>query len=194
MTRAAQREPSKHERSATDPDLMRALAAGDLGALGVLFDRYHEDVRQFLRRVAGDADADDLVQETFLTASRAAASYDGRPSARPFLIGVAAQLARRKRRTFARWCNALAAFGMIARPVPRSPEESTSLAQDGERIRAALDRLSHDKRVALVLVEWEGLSGEEAATALGIPVGTLWRRLHDARIEIRRAIAPGRAA
>lgn len=185
---------SRHERSAADPELMRSLGAGDLGALGLLFDRYHEDVRQFMRRAVGDADADDLVQETFLTAARAAGSYDGRPSARPFLIGVAAQLARRRRRTFARLRNALSAFGSNPRVSPSSPEDASSQAEEGEQVRAALEHLSDDKRLALVLVEWEGLSGEEAAAALGVPVGTLWRRLHDARNELRRVLTRGRAA
>ena len=96
--------PSAKGESRSDPELMSALAAGELGALGVLYDRYHEDVRQFARRAcAREADADDVVHDTFLTASRAATSYDGRPCARPFIIGVAAQLVRQRRRVWARW-------------------------------------------------------------------------------------------
>src|SRR5258708_6376709 len=76
-------------RQETDSQLFASIAAGDLGPLGVLFDRYHEDVHQFVIRAAPHAeDLDDLVQETFLTAARAATAYDGRASARPFLIGV----------------------------------------------------------------------------------------------------------
>src|SRR5690349_6772097 len=98
----------------SDAELFAAIASGDLAPLGVLFDRYHEDVRQFLLRSASSSgDVDDLVQETFLTASRAAVSYDGRASARPFLIGVAAQLLRRRRRTFARLRAMLQSFGRV---------------------------------------------------------------------------------
>ena len=48
--------------------------------------------------------------------------------------------------------------------------------------------LSEKKREAFVLVTLEGLSGEEAAQALGVPVNTLWTRLHHARLELSAAI------
>ena len=58
----------------SDAALFEAIARGDLGPLGALFDRHHEGVRQFLLRAAPNAaDVDDIVQETFLTAARAAA-------------------------------------------------------------------------------------------------------------------------
>jgi RNA polymerase sigma-70 factor (ECF subfamily) len=41
------------------------------------------------------------------------------------------------------------------------------------------------------MVEWNGMSGVEAAKILGIPVGTVWRRLHEARAEIRRMLERG---
>ncbi|APR86845.1 RNA polymerase ECF-subfamily sigma factor [Minicystis rosea] len=179
-------------RDATDAQLFEAIATGDLGPLGTLFDRHHEEVRQFLLRAAPhDADVDDLVQETFLTASRAAASFDGRESGRPFLIGVAAQLVRRRRRTFARLRTLLDAFGAAPVSAPRTPEESTSAAQEEERMRAAIASLSDDRRLVLVMVEYNGLSGVEVAKIIDKPVGTVWRRLHEARAEIRRTLTRG---
>src|SRR5439155_19451183 len=103
----------ENPRDASDAMLLQAIAAGDLGPLGVLFDRHHESVRQLLLRTAPNAsDVDDLVQETFLTAARAAASFDGREPARPFLLGVAVQLLRRRRRTFGRLRNMLESLGV----------------------------------------------------------------------------------
>jgi RNA polymerase sigma factor (sigma-70 family) len=192
MSRASKREVQETSEQ-TDAALFSAIALGDLGPLGVLFDRHHEYVRQFVLRAAPSAaDADDLVQETFLTAARAAASFDGRPSARPFLIGVAVQLVRRRRRTFARLHAILDAFGAAPAPSPRTPEESTSLAEEEELLRAAVARLSDERRLVLVMVEWNGMSGVEVARILDTPVGTVWRRLHEARAELRSAVERGK--
>lgn len=179
-------------KRASDAELFDAVAHGDLGPLGVLFDRHHETVRQFLLRASPNAsDVDDLVQETFLTASRAARAFDGRESAKPFLLGVAAQILRRRRRTFARIRRLVEAFGAAPQSAPRNPEEATSLSQDEARVREAVEKLSEDKRIVLTMVEWGGMSGVDVAHSLDVPVGTVWRRLHEARGEIRRALERG---
>ena len=179
-------------RELSDAALFAAIADGDLGPLGVLFDRHHENVRQLLLRAAPNgADVDDLVQETFLTASRAAASFDGRESAGPFLAGVAIQLLRRRRRTFARLRNLLEAVGLAPQAPERSPEDRVSAREDHDAVHAALARLSEDRRIVLVMVEWQGMSGPEIAKVLGVPVGTVWRRLHEARAELRRGLEGG---
>ncbi len=180
--------PAPVER--TDPELMAALASGELSALGLLYNRYHEDVRQFARRAcAREADADDVVHDTFLTASRAAGSYDGRPCARPFLVGVAAQLVRQRRRVWARWAEVLEAFvSSQIEGVQRTPEDHAETAETAAQLERALARLTEEKRLVLLLFEREGLSGEEVAHALDIPVGTVWTRLHHARADLRRAL------
>ncbi len=190
MKLATQRDGAGRE--ASDAALFAAIADGDLGPLGVLFDRHHENVRQLLLRAAPNAaDIDDLVQETFLTASRAAASFDGRDSAGPFLAGVAIQLIRRRRRTFARLRNLLEAVGLAPTTPTRTPEDGASAAEQHEALHDAVGRLSEDRRIALVMVEWQGMSGPEVAKVLGVPVGTVWRRLHEARAELRRSIEEG---
>jgi RNA polymerase sigma-70 factor (ECF subfamily) len=190
-TLSARRE-AQGDVGETDAALFEAIGRGDLGPLGALFDRHHEAVRQFLLRTApNDADVDDLVQETFITASRAAASFDGRASALPFLIGVAVRLVRRKKRTFARLRALYEAFAFVPLHPGVTPEESTSAAQQEERLRQAIARLPEDRRIALVMVEYNGLTGVEAAGILGVPVGTVWRRLHEARNDLRRALGGG---
>jgi DNA-directed RNA polymerase specialized sigma24 family protein len=94
-----------------DPDIMRQLAGGEIGALGELYDRYHEPVRRFVARATSDADdVDDLVHATFLAAAKSAGRYDGRPSCRPWLIGIAAQLLRRRRQSFGRFLAVLSSL------------------------------------------------------------------------------------
>jgi RNA polymerase sigma-70 factor, ECF subfamily len=179
------------ESQAADADLIRRIGEGDLGPLGILYDRYHDDVRQFIARAtSGGGDADDLTHDTFLTLSSIAARYDGRATARPFLIGIAAQLVRRRRRGVMRWARALASFAWSAGDAaPLTPESSAAGTEEMRRFEEALARLSDDKRLVFLLVEREGMSGDEVAAALEIPVNTVWTRLHYARSELRRACA-----
>ncbi|MDC0741600.1 RNA polymerase sigma factor [Polyangium mundeleinium] len=176
----------------SDAELLLAIAEGELGPLGILFDRYHEPLRQFLLRAAPNvADVDDLVQETFLTATRAAASFDGRASALPFLMGIATQLLRRRKRTFARLRALYDAFCAAPTASRPSPEERVNQAQEEALLQAAIARLSDERRIVLVMVEYNGMSGPEVAQILGTPVGTVWRRLHEARAELRRTLQRG---
>jgi RNA polymerase sigma-70 factor (ECF subfamily) len=169
---------------------MQGLAQGELGPLGDLYDRYHADVRQFARRAcARAADVDDVVHDTFLTVSRAAVSYDGRPCARPFLIGVAAQIVRQRRRVWARWAEVLSELvSTYDEPTRETPEERAVRGETADRLDRALARLSEEKRLVVLMFEREGLSGEEIARALGIPLGTVWTRLYHARADLRRSL------
>ncbi len=177
----------------TDAELLRRVSEGDLGPLGVLYDRHHESVRQFVARsTAGGADADDIAHEAFLTLARIADRYDGRASARPFLLGIAAQLVREQRRSGARWIEVLGALvGGTPSLSTRTPEDAASLTEDMTRFENALARLPEEKRTVLLLVEREGLSGEEVARALQVPLNTVWTRLHYARAEVRKALGMG---
>jgi RNA polymerase sigma-70 factor (ECF subfamily) len=179
--RASQREALQIE----DAELIRQLATGQLGALGALYDRYRAPLRGFLVRATGDAhDVDDLVHATFLAAAQSAHRYDGRASCRPWLIGIAAQLLRRRRRSLGRLVAVLTALGGTFQPAS-DPRPALQARSDLER---ALAGLSEAKRVTLLMAEVEGLSCDEIARALEIPVGTVWTRLHAARRELRQAV------
>jgi RNA polymerase sigma-70 factor (ECF subfamily) len=168
-----------------DAELMQRLADGQLGALGELYDRYQAPLRSFIARVTRDAhDVDDLLHATFLAAAKSAERYDGRASCRPWLVGIAAQLLRRRRQISARLVAVLSALKgtLHASSDPRSALQARS---DVER---ALAKLSEPKRITLLMAEVEGLSCGEIAQALEIPVGTVWTRLHSARRELRHAL------
>lgn len=169
----------------SDPELISELGAGQLGALGELYDRYQAPLRRFLARATRDAhDVDDLLHATFLSAAQCAPRYDGRASCRPWLIGIAAQLLRRRRRATGRFGEILASLKNSLQP-PRDPQPAFQARSDVER---ALSLLSEAKRVTLLLAEVEGLSGEEIAQALDVPIGTVYTRLHAARRELRKAM------
>jgi RNA polymerase sigma factor (sigma-70 family) len=168
-----------------DAELLRQLAAGQLGALGELYDRYQAPLRLFLLRATGNAhDSDDLLHATFLAAAASAARYDGRACCRPWLVGIAVQLLRRRRRSFRHLLRVLGTLKDV-RSGATDPRASLQARADVER---ALAGLSEAKRVTLLMAEVEGMSCPEIAEALGIPVGTVWTRLHAARREMRDAL------
>ncbi|HEY5242615.1 MAG TPA: RNA polymerase sigma factor [Polyangiaceae bacterium] len=164
---------------------MSRLANGDLSALGALYDRYHEPIRRFLARATSDAeDVDDLVHATFLAAAKIAGRYDGRPSCRPWLVGIAAQLLRRRRRALGRLLDVLSSLRGIRVPAV-DPRPALQARGDVER---ALRRVSEVKRLTLLMAEVEGLSCAEIAAVLEVPIGTVWTRLHAVRRELRLAL------
>lgn len=175
--------PERHERS--DPELLQQLATGQLGALGELYDRYQAPLRSFLARATRDAhDVDDLLHATFLAAAQSAERYDGRASCRPWLVGIAAQLLRRRRQTFGRL---VAVLGALKGSLPPAADPRSAL-QARSDVERALARLSEAKRMTVLMAEVEGLSCAEIAEALGVPIGTVWTRLHSARRELRQAL------
>ncbi len=68
------------------------------------------------------------------------------------------------------------------------PHRYLAARSDLAQVAFAISRLSEAKRAVLLLVEVEGLSSEATADALQIPLGTVWRRLHQARAELRREL------
>lgn len=177
--------PERGTLPTSDIELMQQLAKGQLGALGELYDRYQSPLRSFLARATGDAhDVDDLVHAAFLAAAKSAERYDGRASCRPWLIGIAVRLLRRRRQTFTRLVVVLSSLQRTQRE-SHDPRPALQARTDVER---ALARLSEAKRITLLMAEVEGLSCAEVAQALAVPIGTVWTRLHAARRELRRAL------
>ncbi len=189
ITRSAKSQAGAREApQASDPETLRRLAGGDIGALGELYDRHHAAIRRFVARATSDAeDVDDLVHQTFLAAAQSAGRYDGRPSCRPWLIGIAAQLLRRRGRAFGRFLAVVSSLRR-ATATTQDPRPALQARSDVER---ALRGISEAKRVAFLMAEVEGLSCAEVAEALGVPIGTVWTRLHAARRELRQALGEG---
>ncbi len=193
MTRAALRSVEAPPVDARDDGdaILRRAGDGDAAALGLAFDRYHRDVYNFLARLRGDRnDLDDLVQLTFLALPTAASHFDGRGTPRAFVLGVAFQVARReRRRVFRRFALWMAREADIDVPVgPPDPERNALDRESVERLETAIAKLPEAQRETFVLVEVEGLKGEEAARILDVPVNTVWTRLHHARLSLREKL------
>lgn len=179
--------PPQAERVANDADVVAgSLEQPELFAR--LYDRYAPDIHRYAARRLGETAADDITADTFLTAFRIRARYDRtRPSARPWLYGIAANLIGKQRRAEVRALRALARTGHD--PVAASWVEDTDsrVAAQGP-LADALASLSAGDRHALLLVAWADLTYQEVAEALDLPVGTVRSRLNRARRKVRTAL------
>ena len=170
-------EPSLGDQDADD---LERVARGELDGLGGLFDRHAAALRAFVRRATPREDADDVVQTVFVRLVDIARGYDARRgSARAWLFGVAFRVLRERRRSFARLARTLLDLATLR------PREATDGTATRVELEEALAKLSEPKRITLLLAEVEGFSGPEIAAMLDVPLGTVWTRLHHARLELR---------
>ena len=172
----------------SDEALVAACATGDTAALAALFDRHHAVVFRFVARIASAcaSDVEDLAQSTFLEMWRSSGRFRQSGSARSWILGIAANLVKHYVRGEVRRRAAMAGLaGQPERGQAGRPDELAAQSQMMARLAAALDALPHDLRVAFVLCDVEEVPGVEAARALGVRQGTMWRRLHDARKRLR---------
>lgn len=173
------------------------VRAGDPEAFRGLFDEHARAVYNHGFRLTGDwSVAEDVVSLTFLEAwrlrGRVEAGTEG--SLRPWLFGIATNVARNVRRAARRYEGALVRLPR-QRSEPDIAEEVVARLDDQERIarvRSALAALRAPEREVLALCVFAGLDYGEAAEALGVPVGTVRSRLSRARTRLSRLVAAGR--
>jgi RNA polymerase sigma-70 factor (ECF subfamily) len=194
----APRAHSRCRASLSDAALLSSIAEGDLSALGEIYDRHASDVWRAARRMLGSGpDVDDVVQNVFTKLPQIAHSYDGRASARAWLLGIGARFALRHRRGVGRFARMLASLAPTVRASAGSdPEQQVTERRELQAFEAALEHLAPKKRAVFVLAELEGLTTEEIALALQIPPATVRTRLHHARHELHAAVkreSPSRA-
>jgi RNA polymerase sigma factor (sigma-70 family) len=156
-----------------------------------VFERHFVPVHRYLSQRLGPDLADELGAQSFLVAFDGRASYDlDRPDARPWLLGIAANLIHRHWRAERRW---LKACGRVA--VQLTEEEPQVLDRQpvatlDEGLASSLRRLARRDRETLLLFAWAELSYEEIALALGIPLGTVRSRINRARRQMRETLGP----
>jgi RNA polymerase sigma-70 factor (ECF subfamily) len=159
--------------SAVVPDdaaLLRAHVAGDRDAFSELVRRHRDRLWAVALRTLGDREeAADALQDALISALRSADRFRGDAAVTTWLhrIVVNACLDRVRRRQ-ARPTVPLADTD----PAPIAPVDSETALD----VRAALARLPHDQRVALVLVDIQGYQVSEAAAILQVPEGTVKSR------------------
>jgi RNA polymerase sigma factor (sigma-70 family) len=191
MTRT--RMQTKTTDKQTDNEVWERASAGDPGAFAQLYERHARAIYNYLFRGCADwALAEDLTSVVFLEAFRSRARVQMEPGkVLPWLYGVATNVLRNQRRSLRRHTQALRRLpppepvrGLVADVIDRLDAE-----REMRTLLGALDKLPYSDREVLALCVWSELSYEDAAVALGVPVGTVRSRLSRARARLRKLAA-----
>lgn len=155
-------------------------------AFAELFDRHARAINAFATYRVGRNSAEDVLSETFLVAFRRRADFDTTAeSASPWLFGIASRLIRRHRAEEAKqWRSFTESISRQEHSSLGGLEDAMSRVdaeREVEALRGRIAALAPKDRETLLLYAWEGLSYEEIAVALGVPVGTVRSRLSRVR-------------
>jgi RNA polymerase sigma-70 factor, ECF subfamily len=178
--------------SADDPELIAECLRGNTAAFGLLVRRYQDRLFNTVYRLIGNAeDAQDVVQDAFLSAYQSLDGFKGDSLFFTWLYRIAVNTAisfkRKHRVTVSLESGRNGEF-------PIEPHDPSALSGPGHaleqveqerRIQAALHRLSPEHRAVLILKDMEGQKYETMAEILQVPIGTIRSRLHRARLELR---------
>jgi RNA polymerase sigma-70 factor (ECF subfamily) len=161
-----------------------------------LFRRHADFVARFLARLGvPTGQLEDALQEVFLVAHRNGGYRPGLAKPTSYLANLAIRAAARHRQR-----DGVARSRASGAPVEQvasddaDPARAVQVRQDLERLHRALQKLPEELCTTLVLVELEGESCVSVAAGLGCPVGTIYWRLHQARKQLRSALAASEAA
>jgi RNA polymerase sigma-70 factor (ECF subfamily) len=164
---------------------MRAVREGDASQLGVLFERYHLPLHDFLSRMTGNAAvADDLVQDVFLRVLKYRATFRDEGKFETWIY----RIARNARADYFRSRRPTESIDESALELPQpddGPADAIAREREVARLRRALLRLREDKRELIVLARYRAMKHEAIAELLGIQVGAVKVRLHRAVQELR---------
>lgn len=191
-------------RQATDAELMAQVASGAPGAFEVLMRKYNQVLYRTARSIIqDDAEAEDIVQESYLQAYRKLAGFRGDASLSTWLTRIVVNEANGRLRKTRRRADIIQLVpganlvdaveeGGMDEPrdaSPEAPEEATLRAEARTLIEARIDGLPDRLRAVFVLRAVEDMSVQETAAALGIPQATVRSHFFRARGLLREALA-----
>lgn len=176
-------------------------AAARAAAIASLFAAEAGRVHALARRICGENDADDLVQDTFLNAFRAIDQLEDMANPRPWLFAIAHRACLRRRRRRAGEPKRLEPFDeLLPQPEATVPDlASVAAGPHGNRLRAesrelverGISMLPEAFRVPLLLADIAELRLGEIAAILGLQEATVKTRVHRARLKLRAVLARG---
>ena len=184
--------------------LLERLRGGDTGALEELMERYAARLYRLAYGITrNEADAEEVVQDVFLTLFRKVHTFEGRSALGSWLYRVTTNAALIKRRgkraevevsleehlpKFIPDGHRAGDRAVLLTDWSNTPEEELLSRETGTVLRRAMDKLPDRYRAVLLLRDVEGLSNEEAARALGESVPSVKSRLHRARMVLREQV------
>ncbi len=188
--------------SATDAELVFRAQAGEIAAFEALTTRYESRVFSLaLRMLRQQQDAEDVTQQTFLSALEHLNGFRGEASFATWLLRIAAHAAlkvlRKRRGLEMVSLEAASEGGEGPERVPhpefiadwrQSPEQLAQNREIGRLLETALDQLAERHRLVFLLRDVEGLSVKETAAALGLTEANVKVRLLRARLQLRELL------
>ena len=180
-----------------DAQWVAAAQRGDLGAFNAIVEHYQQSVYNLaLSMLRNPASAEDAAHDAFIAAYRNIGRYRG-GSLSSWLLTITANRARdhlrspHYRRTLS--LDAIVEAGDSGGPWPDpepGPADQAERAETVAAVRAAIDQLPDDHRLAVTLVDLQQLDYAEAAAVASVPIGTLKSRLSRARARLRALLQP----
>ena len=178
--------------SADDQRLITDSLRGDTTAFGELVRRYQDRLYNTVFRILNhNEDAQDVVQEAFLSAYQSLGNFKGDAQFFTWLyrIAVNTAISHKRKHRMGLSIHPGSQGGTAMEPVDSSlasqPGQALQRQEEENRVQQALLRLSPEHRAVLVLKDMEGQKYEDMAAILGVPIGTIRSRLHRARTELR---------
>jgi RNA polymerase sigma-70 factor (ECF subfamily) len=182
------------DRPPTDADCIRASLANP-ARFATIFDRHGAALAGYLAHRVPPSAVEDLASETFLAAFKARVHYDlEQADARPWLLGIATNTLRHHWRAEGRRQALVERLYRLGRrtPGPGGPSPGDPSGSDDDegrtRVLAALDQLDPGIRDTLMLLAVGGLTYDEVARALDVPVGTVRSRIFRGRRRLRELL------
>jgi len=178
------------DAAATETALIEQARSGDQLAWENLVRAHQEPVFRFAYLLLGDsAEAEDTAQETFLRAYRHLHKFDSARPLRPWLLSIAANLARNRRRSLGRyWAMLRRFYDTSPAAQDHSAEEHSLQHSEAQQLWAAIRRLDQTDQQVLYLRFFLEFSVEETAQVMGVAPGTVKSRLHRAIGRLRTVI------
>jgi RNA polymerase sigma factor (sigma-70 family) len=173
----------------TDNELMLQVQDGDAAKLGILFERHHVKLYNFLVRLTSRRDlSEDLVQEVFLRILKYGQTFRGEGTFTVWMYQLARNAAADH---FRKWKRESVADEMLQEHADEDPlpDEHVERGDATALLKAALARLPADKREVLILARYHELKYEEVGQILGCAVGTVKAKVHRALKELKKEFA-----
>jgi len=174
----------------SDEALRERLLLGDLGAFDLLYERHGRPLFGFIHRHLGDAHAsEDVLHETFLVMLRERDAGRAALSLRAWLYQVARNQCLHRLRSQRRGDRALHSAEHTLPQGPDQPDAALEARQTAERLQRAVSRLPPGLAEVYTLRS-QGLSYDELAQVLAVPVGTVKSRIHEMVRRLREEMKP----
>ena len=181
-----------------DAELLKRIARGDDDAFKALFDRHYRLAYSVIYRHLGvQSAAEDLVQEAFLRVYRNAARWEPSAKFSTWFYTIVSNLCLNYKRDRAR--DKLRLLGgddeggnpleQLAGATDPEPDDGDERAQNSRLIRAALDELPENQRMALILSKYENRSYEDIAEILDTTVAAVKSMTARARVTLREKLS-----